>query len=338
MALPDTQQAIQLLRLPQGMPQAADFGLTRRPLPVPADGELLLRTHTLSLDPYLRPLLAGRYVVPPPALGTIVPGIGLAQVVGGDDKAFAPGTWVVAETGWCEYAVARPATLRRVDPGLAPLSTALGVLGIPGLTAWAGMKRIAQPHAGDTVLVSTAAGAVGSVVGQLARAAGCRVIGLTSSEAKQRIVVEEFGFDACVSYRSASFVEDLRSACPDGIDIYFDNVGGAVLEAALSILRLRARVVLCGLSDQYNRSERPAGPNLGPVIGARARLQGLVVYDHLQDFAQCQAELAAMIGAGTLRYREDVHHGLEQAPAGFIALLTGENRGKSLVQLAEVSA
>ncbi len=335
MALPDTQQAIQLLRHPQGMPQGADFGLVRRPLPVPAEGELLLRTHILSLDPYLRPLLGGRYAVPQPALGTIVPGMGLAQVVGGDDKTFALGTWVVGETGWCEYAVARPATLRRVDPALAPPSTALGVLGIPGLTAWAGMKRIAQPQAGETVLVSTAAGAVGSVAGQLAKAAGCRVVGITSSEAKQRIVVEEFGFDGCVSYRSASFREDLRSACPDGIDIYFDNVGGAVLEAALSILRPRARVVLCGLSDQYNRSERPPGPNLGPVIGARARLQGLVVYDHLQDFAQCQAELAAMISAGTLRYREELHVGLEQAPGAFIGVLRGDNLGKALVQIGE---
>lgn len=333
MSLPETQKVIQLLRPPQGMPKPTDFGLAQRPLPTPEAGQLLLHCRILSLDPFLRPLLGGRYGVPAPATGSVVPGFGLARVISQGNGEFPAGSWVVAETGWCEYAAAKPSALRRVNPALAPVSTALGVLGIPGLTAWAGLKRIAQPQAGETVLVSTAAGAVGSVAGQLAKVAGCRVIGITSSPTKQRIVVDEFGFDACVSYRSEAFLDELRTACPDGIDVYFDNVGGEVLKAALSILRQKARVVLCGLSDQYNSSERPPGPNLGPVVGARARLEGLVVHDHLHDFAQCQAELAAMIDAGTLRYREEFHHGLAQAPTGFIDLLNGKNLGKALVQL-----
>lgn len=333
MALPDNQQVIQLLRYPQAMPQHDDFGLVNRAVPTPSDGQLLLQIHTLSLDPFLRPLLGGRYGVPVPPLGSVVPGYGLARVVSEGDDVFSVGSWVVAETGWCEYAVASPSGLRKVDVTLGPVSSALGVLGIPGLTAWAGMKRIGMPQAGETVLVSTAAGAVGSIAGQLAKVAGCRVIGITSSPTKQRIVVDEFGFDTCVNYRSEAFLDELRAACPDGIDVYFDNVGGEVLKAALSILRRKARVILCGLSDQYNSSERPSGPNLGPVIGARARLEGLVVHDHLHDFAQCQTELAAMIDAGTLRYREELYYGLAQAPTGFIDLLNGKNLGKALVQL-----
>ncbi len=233
MALPHTQQAVQLLRYPVGAPQTGDFDLVRRPVPQPAAGQVMLRSQVLSLDPYLRPLLAGRYVVPRPALGSIVPGMGLARVVHSEHQDLAVGTWVVGETGWCEYAVADPASLRQVDPTLAPPSTALGVLGIPGLAAWAGLNSIGLPQNGETVLVSTASGAVGSVAGQLARLAGCRTVGIVGLEDKRRIALDEFGFDACVSYLSASFVDDLRAACPDGIDVYFDNVGGAVLEAAV---------------------------------------------------------------------------------------------------------
>ncbi len=335
MAFLDTQQAIQLLRYPVGAPQLGDFGMTRRPVPQPGAGQVLLRTQVLSLDPYLRPLLAGRYVVPRPALGSIVPGMGLARVVHSNHQGLAVGEWVVGETGWCEYAVADPINLRRVDPTLSPVSTALGVLGIPGLTAWAGMTLIGRPQKGETVLVSTATGAVGSVAGQLARRAGCRTVGIVGLEDKRRIATDEFGFDACVSYRSPGFVDDLRAACPDGIDVYFDNVGGAVLEAAISLLRRHARVVLCGLSSQYNQDQRPPGPNLGPVIGARARLEGLVVYDHLHRFGEFQDEVAPLVRSGALHYREEVSEGLERAPQAFVDLMQGKNRGKALVRLGD---
>ncbi|MNN17699.1 NADPH-dependent curcumin reductase [compost metagenome] len=331
--LHETMQAVCLRRVPQGMPQAQDFELRQLPLPTPGDSQLRIQVQWLSLDPFLRAQLGGRYAVPCPPLGSIVPGYGIGTVLEDRSGRFAVGEVVSGLTGWAEQAVLDAGAVSCVDATLAPISTAVGVLGIPGLTAWVGVRRILEPKPGQTLLVSTAAGAVGSVVGQLCKAAGCRVVGISSSAEKCAIATAEFGFDACVNYRDADFLQSLRAACPDGIDGYFDNVGGAVLEAALSLLNLHARVVLCGLSDQYNRAERPAGPNLGPVIGARARLEGLVVYDHLADLELCRSELAAMIADGTLRYREHIHDGLASAPAGFIGLLNGDNLGKALVRL-----
>ena len=334
MAIPLTRHVVQVLRYPAGMPQEADFGLDQRALAVPAAGEVLLRTHWLSLDPYLRPLLAGRYAIPRPALGDVVPGGALSQVLHSNSERLVAGDWVVGDTGWCDHAVAAADSLRRVDQQQAPLATALGVLGIPGLTAWAGLQTIGRPQPGETVLVSTAAGAVGSVAGQLARRAGCRTVGIAGLPEKCAIARDAFGFDACVSHLSPTFAEDLRAACPDGVDVYFDNVGGAVLEAALSLLRPRARVVLCGMSAQYNQAERPPGPNLGPVIGARATLQGLVVFDHLARFDEFSTEVAPLVRDGSVQYRESISEGLAAAPAGFVAMMSGRNLGKSLVTVA----
>ncbi|WP_222566142.1 NADP-dependent oxidoreductase [Novilysobacter antarcticus] len=334
MAIPHERQVVQVLRYPDGMPREADFGLDQRPLPALRAGEVLLRTQWLSIDPYLRPLLAGRYAVPRPDLGEMVPGGAVSQVVQSTSDRFAVGDWVVGDTGWCDYAVAAVDTLRQVDPDLAPLSTALGVLGIPGLTAWAGLKTIGRPQPGDTVLISTAAGAVGSVAGQLARLAGCRTVGIAGLPEKCAIARDAYGFEECVSHLSPTFTEDLRTACPEGIDVYFDNVGGPVLEAALSLLRPHARVVLCGLSAQYNQAERPPGPNLGPVIGARATLQGLVVFDYLARFDEFTAEVAPLVRDGSVQYRESISDGLAAAPAAFVAMMSGQNLGKSLVRLA----
>jgi NADPH-dependent curcumin reductase CurA len=324
-------QAVCLRNVPHGMPQLQDFELQAVPVPVPGAGQVLVKLHWLSLDPFLRAQLGGRYVAPCPPLGSIVPGYAVGTVVSDASGRFAAGQWVTGLLGWAQYALAPASALSAVDATLGTPSTAVGVLGIPGLTAWAGVRRILKPRAGQTILISTAAGAVGSVAGQLCKAAGARVVGLSGSDEKCALVTDVYGFDACLNYRRDDLAAALRQACPDGIDGYFDNVGGAVLETALSQLALRARVVLCGLSDQYNRAERPAGPNLGPVIGARARLEGLVVYDHLADFAQCRSELSALIASGALQYREHVHAGLEQAAAGFIGLLRGENTGKALV-------
>ena len=334
-ASPATMQAVCLQTIPVGMPVPGDFVLEVRQVPVPAPEQVLVQVHWLSLDPYLRAQLSGRYAVPCPPLGSIVPGYGSGRVVADPCGHFSAGQWLLGMTGWAEYAVLDRSAVRVVQPGPEPLSTALGVLGMPGLAAWAGVRRILEPRPAQTILVSSAAGAVGSVAGQLCKVAGCRVVGIAGGARKCAIVTDEFGFDACVDYRDPGFTTALRAACPDGIDGYFDNVGGAVLEAALSLLRPRARVALCGLSDQYSRAERPPGPNLGPVIGARARLEGLVVYDHLADLDRCRAELAAMIHAGTLHYREHIHTGLASAPAGFIGLLKGENLGKALVRLQE---
>lgn len=333
MVIPSTRQVVQLLRYPEGLPREADFGLQQQPLSPPADGEVLLRNHWLSLDPYLRPLLAGRYAVPRPPLGAVVPGGALAQVVHSNSAVLAAGDWVVGDSGWCDYSVADSAGLRRVDAQQGPLSTALGALGIPGLTAWAGLKTIARPRPGETVLVSTAAGAVGSMAGQLARRAGCRTVGIAGLPEKCALARDVYGFDACVSHLSPNLADELRAACPEGIDVYFDNVGGAVLEAALSVLRPRARVVLCGMSAQYNEAQRPPGPNLGPVIATRATLQGLVVFDHLARFDEFSAEVAPLLRDGSGQYRESISEGLAAAPAGFIAMLQGRNLGKALVRL-----
>lgn len=329
--VPATMQAVCLRAIPQGMPQLSDFSLQSLPVPPMQAGQVLVRLHWLSLDPFLRAQLGGRYVAPCPPLGAVVPGYAVGQVVEDTTGRFAAGAWVTGLLGWAQYAVADANALQAVDATLAPPATAVGVLGIPGLTAWAGVRRILDPQPGQTIVISTAAGAVGSIAGQLCKAAGARVVGLTSTDEKCALVTGTYGFDACVNYRAPDFADALRAACPQRIDGYFDNVGGAVLETVLGQLALRARVVLCGLSDQYNRAERPPGPNLGPVIGARARLEGLVVYDHLADFATCRQELAGLIAAGQLHYREHIHHGLEQAAAGFIGLLNGENTGKALV-------
>lgn len=331
--LPQNMQAICLRRVPQGMPQAEDFELCSRLLPRDGEGRMLVRTRWLSLDPFLRAQLGGRYAEPCPLPGSIIPGSGIAEVVEDRSGRHPPGSLVLAATGWAEYAVVDASRACAVDTGPEPPTAALGVLGIPGLTAWAGVRRIFEPRPGQTILVSSAAGVVGSVAGQLCKAAGCCVVGISSSAHKCAIVTHEYGFDTCIDHRDPHFVEVLRQACPDGIDGYFDNVGGPVLEAALSMLRRNARVVLCGLIDQYNRAERPPGPNLGPVIASRARLEGLVVYDHLAELARCRAELGAMLAAGSLHYHEYRVHGLAAVPAAFIDLLRGEYYGKVLASL-----
>lgn len=333
MPLPPRQQVVRIARHPDGAPRAEDFLLDEDGLPRPAEGELLLRVVYLSIDPYLRAMLGARYLTGRPPVGAVVPGSGLGTVVESRDPRFAVGDVVVGECGWREYTTVAASGVRRIDPEQAPLSTALGVLGMPGLTAWSGLRFIARPKPGETVLVSTAAGAVGSLAGQLARRDGARPVGIAGGPDKCRLAVDEFGYAACVDYKAADFEAQLRAACPDGIDVYFDNVGGKVLEAALGILRPHARVVLCGLIDQYNAAQRPPGPNLGPVIGARATLTGHVVYDHFARFPEFLAEVAPALRRGEIRWREDVRRGLAAAPQAFADLMQGANDGKLLVRV-----
>lgn len=336
--MPRSTPAISLRRPVVGLPSADDFLLGEAPLPEPTEGQALLAVEYLSIDPYLRPLLAGRHLEAAPAIGAVIPGLGLGRVLQSRAAALRPGDRVVAETGWRRYAVVDAARARRIEPDGLPPSCHLGVLGLPGLTAWAGIRTIARPAPGETVLVSAAAGAVGSLAGQLARLDGARVVAINGSAAKNALCRNEYGFHAAVDYRAPDFRAALRAACPEGIDVYFDNVGGAVLEAALGLMRRRARVVLCGLIDQYNADQRPPGPNLGPVIAARATLTGLVVYDHLERFPEFQAEVAPRVANGAIRYREDIAVGLAQAPQQFIKLLTGGNVGKTLVRLSPEEA
>ena len=323
---------------PRGEPRPSDFELAEAPVPAPGEGEILCRTIYLSLDPYMRGRMdEGRSYTGGmnPALGSVMVGGTVSEVIASRNPAFPEGSFVLGANGWQAYALSRGAGLRTLDPRQAALSTALGVLGMPGMTAYVGLLDIGRPKPGETVVVSAAAGAVGSVVGQLARLKGCRAVGVAGSDEKRAYVVNELGFDACVNYKSGALRPALREACPNGIDVYFDNVGGDVLAAALTLINLRARLPLCGLISQYSAIEPPAGPNLRPVLTNRALIQGFIVSDHMDRLADFLDECTRWFRDGKLRYREDVVSGLERAPEAFIGLLRGQNFGKLLVKVGE---
>ena len=322
-------------RVPRGLPVPGDFGADEVEIPSPAAGQFLSRTLWLSLDPYLRNVMKGHplYGV---ALqpGDPMHGQTVALVVESRHPGFAPGDHVVVGNGWQDYALSDGVGVRKVDPALAPVSTALGVLGMPGLTGYAGHVYLGEPRPGQTVLVSAATGPVGSTVGQVARLVGARAVGIAGSDSKCRYAVEELGFDACIDRRTGDLAAAIRGSCPDGVDVYFDNAGGDVLGAALRNLARGARVVLCGMPDAYQSDAPPAhGPFLGPVVGARATIRGLVVYDHLDRMAEMQKVIGGWIAKDRFRYREDVTDGLEHAPEAFCRLMRGENFGKTLVRV-----
>jgi NADPH-dependent curcumin reductase CurA len=323
-------------RVPQGLPVPADFGQDTVEVPSPGAGQFLSRTLWLSLDPYLRNVMRGHalYGV---ALrpGDPMHGDTVARVVESRHTGFVPGDFVVVKSGWQEYALSDGQGVRKVDPAQAPVSTALGVLGMPGLTGYAGLVYLGEPRPGQTVLVSAATGPVGSTVGQVARLMGARAIGIAGSEEKCRYAVDELGYEACINHREGDLRGALKQACPDGVDVYFDNVGGEVLVAAIANLALNARIVLCGMPAAYSLDAPPAhGPWLGPVVGARATIKGLVVYDHLHRMGEMQKVIGRWIREGRFKYREDVTDGLEHAPEAFCRLMRGENFGKSLVRVA----
>jgi len=260
-------------------------------------------------------------------------------------EGFAAGDLVFNTNGWSEYAlmgegVARPSYMipRKLDPAQGRISQAVGVLGMLGLTAYAGMILLAGPKAGETAVVSAASGGVGQIAGQLARSSGARVVGIAGREAKCRFVVDELGFDACVSHLSPTMAEELRAACPDGVDVYFENVGGAVQEAAFGLLNPHARVVMCGMVAQYNASEPPPGPNLGFVVGKRVRIEGLIVFDQPERFAEWRILAAPWLRDGSLQHRQTIVDGLENAPEALRQVLRGGNFGKMLVRVGKLPA
>ena len=318
---------IVLARRPVGMPDVADFALVASTAPTPAEGEVLCRTRLLSLDPYMR----GRMNTLPLAATMI--GSTVADVVESRDPSISVGDVVLCNNGWQEYGAAPAASVRKLDPDQAPVSTALGILGMPGMTAYVGLLDVGRARPGETVVVSAAAGAVGSVVGQLARLNGCRAVGVAGSADKCAYVVEELGFDACVNLHEAALGDALALVCPDGIDVYFDNVAGAVLAAVLPLLNARGRVALCGMISQYNAVTPQPGPNLYPLLAKDASIQGFHVGAFAERQAAFLAECSAWLREGRLRYREDSVDGLEQAPAAFLRLFTGDNFGKLLVRL-----
>jgi hypothetical protein len=329
---------IVLAARPQGKPRPEDFRLEEAPVPEPGAGEMLCRTIYLSLDPYMRGRMSeAPSYARPVGLGEVMTGGTVGQVVRSDLDGFAPGDLVVGAGGWQDYALFRQGEARKVDPGQAPVSTALGVLGMPGQTAYVGLREIGKPEPGETLVVAAASGPVGSAVGQIARIRGCRVVGVAGSQAKCDFVAGELGFDACLDHHAADFAERLRAACPDGIDVYWENVGGRVFETVLPLLNDFARVPVCGLIAWYNATELPPGPDRTPLLLRRALVRRLTIRGFIvSDFAPGDflTDMGQWLRDGRLRYREDVREGLENAPAAFIGLLGGENFGKLLVRVA----
>jgi len=326
---------ILLRRVPSGLPTPEDFDSDEVDVPAPADGQFLSRTIWLSLDPYYRNIMKGsQFYAERLTPGDPMCGETVAQVVESRHPGFAGGDYVVVRNGWQDYGVSDGVGVRKLDPSAAPLSTALGVLGMPGLTGYAGLVYLGEPRPGQTVVVSAATGPVGSTAGQVARLVGARPVGIAGSPEKCRYAVEELGYSACANYRDGNLREQLEAMCPDGIDVYFDNVGGDTLGAVLANLARDARVVLCGMIEAYSMDQPPPGPFLGPVVAARATLKGLVVYDWLHKQAEQQRVVAAWIRDGVFRYREDVTEGLQGAPGAFCRLMQGRNFGKALVRVA----
>lgn len=325
---------IHLTARPQGAPKPTDFELVEVDVADPGEGELLVRNAFVSVDPYMRGRMNDvRSYVPPFALGEPLTGGAVGQVIASRNERFAEGSWVVHDHGWRELALLDGRGSRLVDPDLAPVSTALGVLGMTGLTAFVGVGDIGAVAAGETVFVSGAAGAVGSVAAQLARTRGARVIGSAGS-ADKVAWLEELGLEAAFDYREQATREALREHAPDGIDVYFDNVGGETLEAAIGAMRLRGRVVACGSISRYNDTEARPGPrNLHMVVTKRLRLQGFIVSDHGDRYRAFVEEVAPRVRDGTIRYRETIVDGIDRAPAAFIGLLEGANTGKMLVRV-----
>jgi NADPH-dependent curcumin reductase CurA len=323
---------------PQGEPTPANFDVVEAPIPEPKDGEYLSRTIWLSLDPYMRGRMSeARGYAANVNLGDAMVGGTVGQVVKSNNPKFKEGDFVVEYSGWQSHAVSNGAASMKLDPTQAPLSTALSVLGMPGMTAWWGLMQIGKPKAGETVAVSAASGAVGSVVGQLAKLHGCRAVGIAGGKDKCDYVVNELGFDACVDYRAAgaNLFNELRAAAPKGIDVYFENVGGAVQAAVLPQLNDFARVPLCGLISQYNEMQMNPGPDWRLLLVRRVTVTGFIVSDHFHGMEGFWEEVPAAIKAGKIKYREDIVQGLENAPQAFIGLLKGRNFGKLLVQVSD---
>ncbi|GAU69847.1 putative NADP-dependent oxidoreductase [Streptomyces sp. NBRC 110611] len=335
-ALPTTSREWHLVARPHGWPTLEDFALREAAVPELAEGQFLVRNLHFSVDPYMRGRMNDvKSYVPPFQLERPMDGGAVGEVIASRTDSFAVGDHVLHGLGWREYAVLDAEHATKVDGSLAPLTTYLGVLGMPGLTAYAGLLRVASFKEGDTVFVSGAAGAVGSEVGQIAKLKGAsRVIGSAGSDEKVKLLVEEYGFDAAFNYKNGDVTQQLKEAAPEGIDVYFDNVGGHHLEAAISTLNVHGRVAICGMISMYNATEpSPAPRNLALVIGKRLRLQGLIVTDHADLRPKFVEEVSAWIRSGELKYNETKMSGIENAVDAFLGMLRGENTGKMIVSL-----
>jgi NADPH-dependent curcumin reductase CurA len=320
---------------PDGAPSLDNFELIEAPIPEPGEGEVLMRILYLSLDPYMRGRMsAAKSYAQPAAIGEPMVGRTVGTIVKSRNPRYADGDIVLGPGGWQEYALSNGAGLRKLDPAEAPISTALGVLGMPGMTAYAGLLEIGQPKPGETVVVAAASGAVGSVVGQIAKIRGCRAVGIAGGPEKCRFVADELGFDACIDHRAPDFAKQLEAVCREGIDIYFENVGGAVQQTVWPLLNDFARVPVCGLIAQYNATTPMPGPDMFSVLRKRLLLRGFIVSDFAAKQADFLRDVGEWVRAGRLKYREDIVDGLEKAPASFLGMLQGKNFGKTLVRIA----
>ncbi|MCO5145453.1 MAG: NADP-dependent oxidoreductase [Aquamicrobium sp.] len=333
---------IVLASRPVGAPAPENFRLEETPVPQPGEGEVLVRNLYLSLDPYMRGRMSdGPSYATPIAIDAVMGGGTVGRVVESRNAAFKEGDLVLAFGNWQDYALSDGADLMALPSGMARPSWALSVLGMPGFTAWYGLLKIGEPKEGETVVVAAASGAVGSVVGQIAKLKGCRVVGIAGGAEKCRFVVDELGFDACLDRRDPDLAKKLKEAVPAGIDVYFENVGGAVFNAVLPLINVHARIPLCGLIAAYNATALPEGPDRMPVLQRsllvkRAKMQGFIISDHYAtDHAEFARDMGAWVAAGKVKIREDMVDGLENAPKAFAGLLEGENFGKLVVRIAQ---
>jgi NADPH-dependent curcumin reductase CurA len=328
---------ITLAARPKGFPKDSDFKLVETPVPSPAEGEFLAHTLYLSVDPYMRGRMNDTASYAPPAqLGEVMPGGTVSEIVESRHPRFQKGEIVLGYFGWQDYAVSNGQDLQKVDSTVAPISAALGVLGMPGLTAYFGLLDIAHPKPGETVVVSGAAGAVGCTVGQIAKIKGCRVVGIAGSDEKIRYIVDELGFDAGFNYKTTpDYNAELKELCPDGIDVYFDNVGGPITDAVFRQINVHARISICGQISQYNLERPEMGPRLLAMLLIRqAKAEGFLVFQYAQRYGEGLRQLAEWLKQGKLKYREQIVDGLENAPRAFMEMLRGENIGKELVKVA----
>jgi leukotriene B4 12-hydroxydehydrogenase/15-oxo-prostaglandin 13-reductase len=335
-AVPSVNRQFTLAARPVGMPKESDFKLVEAPIPALAAGQVLLRTQFLSVDPYMRGRMTGvRTYADPVDIGQVMVGATVGQVVQSTNPNFRVGDSIAGYWGWQEFSVSDGRGLQKLDPAVAPVSTALGVLGMPGMTAYFGFLEICQPKPGETVVVSGAAGAVGSLVGQIAKIKGCRAVGIAGTDEKCAWLTGEVGFDAAFNYKTTeNLVVRLKELCPNGIDCYFDNVGGPITDAVMPLLNVFARISICGQISQYNAVK----PELGVrpfiyMLGKQVRAEGFIVSRWMNRTAEGVAQMAQWIKEGKLKYREDVIHGFENAPRALIGVLQGDNTGKMLVAM-----
>ncbi|HJP69469.1 MAG TPA: NADP-dependent oxidoreductase [Sphingomicrobium sp.] len=325
---------IRLVQYPSGLPGPHDFERIETECPSPGPGEILCRTLYISLDPGLRGRMDSNSYANQAQLGQVVPGYCLSEVAVSRNEKFHPGDLVVGQLGWQGYALSDGSNVSpRGKPKGHPPTALLHLLGSVGLTAWMGLLNIGQPRPAETVLVSAAAGAVGSAAGQIAKIKGCRAVGIAGSDEKCRYVVNELGFDACVNRKDPAFDSKLRQACPNGVDIYFDNVGGDILRTVLDMINLRARIVLCGMVAEYGESPPKSGPNLRPILMKRASITGFINFDHYDRMPEAMADIERWMSEEKLKYHEDIVEGIENTPEAFSRMLRGGSRGKAMVRV-----